>query len=320
LRRVLGVLALALILAAASTPVSPVAALDQAAAAIRVEENQTVEREFGPMAGQKPVNLPAPAPPLDTPDDCKQATYCDVIPLEVVVPPTLAPADEFFVAVELSWATENIPSTPATDTMAVNDLDLYVWDDPQGEDVVAESAGGTEPEALKMYRPTKGRYQIVVINFAGPNTGYKLKVTYKPEVIPQPFESLEPAFDFPAAPVTEPVPTAPPVDLSDVPEPPTAPAPVVAAPEPVIPAAPPPPPAPAPKLDFTNFSDADFDQALAAPPTQDVLLERRARAAGPAEPPSATSLIFWLAVVPVAVAGAGGLWLARRGSAVLRFK
>jgi hypothetical protein len=329
-RRVLGVVALALIAAAANAPVSPVGALDQAAAAIRVEENQTVEKEFGPLAGQKPVNIPAPAPPLDTPDDCKQATYCDVIPLEVMVPPTLAPADEFFVAVELSWATENIPSTPATNTMAVNDMDLYVWDNPQGEEVVAESAGGTEPEALKMYRPTKGKYQIVVINFAGPNTGYKLKVTYKPEIIPQPFESLEPAFSFPSAPVSEPVPTTPPVDLSDMPEPPAAPAADVTAPEPATPAATPaPPPAPAPNLDpvpvepdadFAKFSDADFDQALAAPPAPSVLQERRARASGPAEPPSTSSLLFWLAVVPLAVVLGGGAWLARRGSAVLRLK
>jgi len=327
--RVLGVVALALALAGISVPSSPVAALDQSAATIRVAENQTVEKEFGPIPGQKPVGVPAPAPSLDTPDDCKQATYCDVIPLEVVVPASLAPADEFFVSVELSWATENIPSTPATPTTAVNDMDLYVWDSPQGEEATAVSAAGQEPESLRLYRPTKGRYQIVVVNFAGPNTGYKLKVTYKPEVIPQPFESLEPDFTFPSVPVAEPAPAPPPVDLSDVPEPPAPPAPAATPTEPDVPVTAP-PPAPAPKLepvpvepdaDFARFSDSDFDQALAAgPPNQDVLRQRQARATGPAEPASAASLLFWLAAVPLALAVGGGVWLARKGSAVLRLK
>jgi hypothetical protein len=328
--RVLGVVALALALAGISVPSSPVGALDQSAATIRVAENQTVEKEFGPIPGQKPVGVPAPAPSLDTPDDCKQATYCDVIPLEVVVPATLAPADEFFVSVELSWATENIPSTPATPTTAVNDMDLYVWDNPQGDEAVAVSAKGQQPETLRLYRPTKGKYQIVVVNFAGPNTGYKLKLAYKPEVIPQPFESLEPSFTPPAAPVAEPAPAPPPVDLSDVPEPPPPPAPAAAPAAPAAPVAAPPPAPAAPKLepvpvepdaDFARFSDSDFDQALAAgPPNQDVLRQRQARAVGPVEPASAASLLFWLAAVPLALVVMGGLWLARKGSAVLRLK
>jgi hypothetical protein len=208
-------------------------------------------------------------------------------------------------------------------------MDLYVWDSPQGEEAVAVSAMSQEPESLRLYRPTQGKYQIVVVNFAGPNTGYKLKVTYKPEVIVPPFESLEPDFTPPVAPVTEPAPAPPPVDLSDVPEPPAPPVPAATPAEPVVPVAPP-PPAPAPKLepvpvepdaDFARFSDSDFDQALAAePPNQDVLRQRQARAVGPAEPASAGSLLFWLAAVPLALVAAGGVWLARRGSAVLRFK
>jgi hypothetical protein len=207
-------------------------------------------------------------------------------------------------------------------------MDLYVWDSPQGKAALRAGATDQEPESLKLYRPAKGKYQIVVINFAGPNTGYKLKVTYKPEVIVPPFESLEPSFRPPVAEVTEPAPV-PPADLSDVPEPPAAPAPAVPAPEPVAPVAAPAPAPPVPKLDpvpvepdadFAKFSDSDFDQALAVPPSQDVLVERRARSAGPAEPPSPGALVFWLAVVPLLLVTAGGVWLARRGSAVLRFK
>ncbi len=73
----------------ALSPAMPVSALDRAADGIRVGENQKVEKEFGPIAGENPLpGLPAPAPRLNTPEACKQATYCDVIPLEVVLPPT----------------------------------------------------------------------------------------------------------------------------------------------------------------------------------------------------------------------------------------
>jgi hypothetical protein len=51
-----------------------------------------------------------------------------------------------------------------------------------------------------------------------------------------------------------------------------------------------------------------------------VLRERRARALAPPEPASAPSLVFWMAVLPLALAAGGGFWLARRGSGVLRVK
>src|SRR5207244_7004579 len=87
------------------TPAMPVSALDQAANTIRVTENQTVEKDYGPISGSQPLPVvpPSPAPKLNTPERCRQATYCDVIPLEVVLPPTLRPSDEFFVAVTLDW-------------------------------------------------------------------------------------------------------------------------------------------------------------------------------------------------------------------------
>ncbi|MGH9037548.1 MAG: hypothetical protein ACRD0O_17465, partial [Acidimicrobiia bacterium] len=99
--------------------------------------------------------------------------------------------------------------------------------------------------------------------------------------------------------------------------------PVEAPPEPAV------EPAPAPPLepvaveadpDFENFDDVDFADALAAPAQSDVLRERKARVVAAAKPASAPSLVLWLAVLPLAVAGGGGFWLARRGSGVLRVK
>jgi hypothetical protein len=313
----------------ALTPAMPVAALDQAANAIRVTENQTVSKDYGPITAAQPApGLPSPAPKLNTPDRCKQAAYCDVVPLEIVLPPTLRPADEFFVTVTLDWKTQTLPAVSAgghdyTKPQEVNDLDLYVWNDPPADAPVQESATSSEPEQLRLFRPSKGKYSIVVFNYLGPNTGYKLTVTYKPEKIVPPFESLAPDFNPVATPA---LPSEPPVDQSATP--PALPidtsAPVV-----TTTTAPAPPrevTAPAlkpvavdPDPDFTNFSDDAFDNQLAAPST-DVLKEKQVKAVGPPKPASAGSLLFWLAVVPLLLVAAGGIWLSRKGSAVLKMR
>jgi hypothetical protein len=319
----LGVLAL--------SPAVPVSALDRATNGISVGENQKVEKEFGPIAGQNPLpGLPAPAPKLNTPDTCRQAAYCDVIPLEVVLPPTLKPADEFFVSVTLEWKTDRIEGVSAggneyVKPTDVNDLDLYVWNDPINEDQtpVQQSSTSTMPEKLRLFRPSKGRYSIVVFNYTGPNPGYKLTVEYKPENIVPPFELLPPeaTVDTPAEPFVPPVeetepPAVLPVDNSGVDTTPTtlpAAAPVEAQPAPLAPVAIDPDP------DFTNFADDAFDEQLAAP-SADVLVEKQVKAVGPPKPASATSLVFWLAIVPLLLLGAGGLWFSKKGSAVLKVR
>jgi len=146
------------------TPAMPVSALDQAANTIRVTENQTVQKDFAPIAGQNPLpGLPSPAPRLNTPDKCRQATYCDVIPLEVVLPPTLRKSDEFFVSVKLEWKTQRVDGVSSggheyVKPIDVNDMDVYVWDDPVGAEPAQASATAANPESLRLFRPAKGKY------------------------------------------------------------------------------------------------------------------------------------------------------------------
>ncbi|HEV3364837.1 MAG TPA: hypothetical protein VG795_12000 [Acidimicrobiia bacterium] len=319
----LGVLAL--------SPAMPVSALDQAAHTIRVTENQKVEKEFGPIPAMNPLPIapPAPAPKLNTPEQCRQQPYCDVIPLEVVLPPTLKPADEFFVSVNLEWKTERIDGISAggheyVKPTDVNDMDLYVWDDPIGEEPIVQSATSATPEFTRLFRPSKGKYSIVVFNFSGPNTGYKLTVEYRPEHIVPPFESLAPDFtpiETPPDPLVAPIeePEAPvelPIDTSGEDFTPLAPPPAPpaeAAPAPLTPVAIDPDP------DFTNFADDAFDEQLAAPAT-DVLTEKQVKAVGPPRAASAGSLIFWLAIVPMLLLAGGGIWFSKKGSAVLKLR
>lgn len=329
LRRLLGyATTVAMLGLLALSPAMPVSALDQAANTIRVTENQTVEKDFGPLPSMNPLpGLPNPAPKLYTPESCRQATFCDVIPLEVVLPPTLKKSDEFFVHVQLEWQTSQIPGVdPYSKPQDVNDLDLYVWDDPLPETGMPTQASATaaQPEKLRLFRPTKGKYSIVVFNYLGPNTGYKLKVEYKPEAIVPPFESLAPEFTPPVVtPVFEPpvelpeeAPAPLPIDTSgqdDTPPATIPPAPVETAPPVLAPVTIDPDP------DFTNFADDAFDEQLAAP-TTDILKEKQVKAVGPPKPASTSSLVFWLAIVPMLLVAAAGLWLSKKGSAVLKLR
>lgn len=323
-RRLAQGVGLGLLMAAVGGPAGTSSALEQTQG-LRVAENETVAQEYKPI----PVFNPAPDDAVTgsriTPEDCKTAAWCDVIPLEVVTPPDLANEEEFFVRVKLEWETRNIPGNPVTpDTRALNDLDLYVWDEPEGEVELAMGATEQEPEELALFRPTKGRYQIVVANYLGPNTGYRLTATYKPEPIIPPFESLEPIFELPPLPAEAPVFEMP----AEEPEPePVAPLPDFSG----LPVEAPPAPAvePAPSLepvaveadpDFEDFDDSEFADALAAPPQSDVLQERKTRAVAPPEPASAPMVVLWMAVLPLALAAGTGFWLTRRGSGVLRVK
>lgn len=319
----------------ALSPAMPVSAMEQSNNAIRVTENQTVEKEFGPiaMANPAPAVPPAvPAPRSNTPETCKQAAYCDVIPLEVVLPPDFKPKDEFFVTVSLEWKTDQLPGVKVGEAEYrkaedVNDLDLYVWSDPATEEPVQQGATASRPEQARMFRPDKGKYSIVVFNYVGPNTGYKLRVEYKEENLVPPFESLAPEFT-PVA--TPPEPFVPPVELTEPETAPTLPIdtsgfdtpPATSSPAPPAEAtaAPLTPVAIEPDPDFTNFADDAFDEQLAAPPGSDVLQEKQVKAVGPPKPASTTSLVFWLAMVPLLLLTGGGLWLSRRGSAVLKVR
>jgi len=59
-------------------------------------------------------------------------------------------------------------SAGATTTQGpgVNDLDLLRVDDPAGDDPVQPSPP-TPPREVRLFRPAKGKYSIVVFNYMG---------------------------------------------------------------------------------------------------------------------------------------------------------
>ena len=121
------------------------------------------------------------------PGDCALSPTCTEIPLKIVHPPTFDPdSQDFVVLVTLTWEVAGQPDENPSGR-ALNDLDMYIYDmnrvNEEGEEdpeVAAQSATGGMPEVAKMFSPSdEVDYRILVSNFAGPNTGFKLELSYK---------------------------------------------------------------------------------------------------------------------------------------------
>lgn len=279
---------------------------------ITISEGEVVRRSFPGVAGNNPAGE------AHTPDVCAASAYCDVIPLQVVVPPGKDPDDEYFVEIEVVWETSRGPSDPVLfpNGYTTNDMDMYVYTDPAtaeeaesrghspdgaSDPWVSSGATGDTPERALIFKP-RGAYSIVIVNYVGVNRGYDMEVTWFNETIPSPFEKLAEEFAPPAA---TPAPVRPtPTTSTTVPATteiavgaPSTTTPTLDVAEDLD-----------PSLDSEDFDTSDFEDALAAPDPIDL---------GPVEtatvrPPSGLALFFWLLALPLGIVALGGAVLMRR--------
>ena len=270
-------------------------------------EDEKVSVTYGPLVGANQGAL-IDASATVTPELCQAATFCDAIPLTVKAPRNLtADAGEFYVRITLSWDTLVIPDVPLEGDTAVDDLDLWIVNDPFVADAGPDqdgfayrSASLAMPELVQMFAPV-GDWYLLVNNAAGRTLDYTLDVEWTSYPFPSPFESLPPGFSTAASPVKPSLVT---------------PAPPVADPSPIfdLPAVPVDLRLSTPAVAASSFSDgfadgAGLDEQLAAPP---VALEDVAPAADRTAPPSGLAVLLWMVGFPLLLLGAGALVLQRR--------
>jgi hypothetical protein len=246
-----------------------------------------------------PLPYPGTVAVLPDPSDCGGSSQflvfivtCDQIPLKVVPIKGLGPTDDLLVRIDVSWV----------DPSATTDLDIYVFDNQQiskradPESVTyTQLAEGTSaennPETARVFNPTLGDYNIVVLNSTGVFPAYHLKVTMQVTKGDKLFELLEEVIG-PAAAASE----APPVDLS-------------AASPVVVPSGLDDSIAAAPDLQLDqDFGPSTLTQELAAPPPALNTLNNK-----PAAPTSGLAIVLWLVIVPLALLGASLAFVVRRG-------
>jgi hypothetical protein len=278
-------------------------------------KDQKVVKDYGPLIGMNQGAMLSPDLTINY-ESCSVDTSCDVIPLTV---PDPGDDEDFFLTITLEWETEEVKQVPVFGDTAVNDLDLWVTNDPlvptagpDGDGFTYHSAGLEEPERVTMFAPV-GDFHVFVVNASGINTGYRLTFDYNTDLIPDVFESLPPAFTpsasrpqsaaTPAAPV---LPRAPqPAPLSDD-----------------VPAAAPAPVKPnlaieggsRPDTSFSTFTPTALEDEVAAPEVQAFVPAALERAA----PPSTAALILWMVAIPLLLLAAGAFLLSRRQANLIR--
>jgi LPXTG-motif cell wall-anchored protein len=249
---------------------------------------------------------------------------CDVIPITIKAPPS--GEQEGFVRISISWEAEREP-TGAT-SLATNDLDIYLWNDPPGDQTATSTpddpdtdedesednnpaASGNNPERLNLFVTEETEYLMVVSNFAGRNAGYTVEYRYFGADHAPP--SVVGGLGAPAAPsgttssgdlvgsLVRPDGANPPAPFTPTP------AALPALPEAAVES----------DGDFAAFDGLDLDEELAAP--KDVAaFTRHVRDAARLGDPSAMALLAWLGLVPAALFGGLGFFLWRRRPVALR--
>lgn len=158
-----------------------------------LREGSTVEKEYGAIAGSNPSSAPR------DPATCESSLYCDTLGLSILVPSSYSAEDRYSIIVALSWPNS-----------AVNNVDLYLYDRNKTQQL-QYSASTNPTESVGVYDPPAGTYYVVVLNFSGVNSGYKVKAQFVGESSGRPSSiqrSPPPSFSFgppPAVPMTEPV-------------------------------------------------------------------------------------------------------------------
>lgn len=287
---------------------------------VTIRAGQETRERFNGIPG----NYPGTSVVNFTPSGCGNATntaaaqaVCDRVPLRIEIPPGLDEADDFFAQIEVTWR-------PSAD---LNDLDIYLWDnqqiakrnDPASTTFtrLAESAGSTQPEAVALFRPELGDYNLTIINWAGPNLEYTVTARIVIGTFEQPFELLAPSAVGDEDEVVEDQSgggDGPPVDFSadgpgdgfgsgtgDFFQ-----APFAGDLPPILGQV-----AVLPDADFSSFSPSTFDRELSAPPPTADLPARLAGLRAPGDVSSAV-LVFWFVGLPLALVGAAWVLLMRR--------
>jgi hypothetical protein len=261
-----------------------------------------------------PGNYPGSAAAYWTPGGCLDPafTWCDDVPLDIVRP-DVDEATDWTVEVSVTWKPTDRNDNDVQSVQAC-DLDIWLFDDTQiegrdsadpGYTQLDSSALDRQPEVVSTYAPELGRYNLVIVNFAGANLEYTVTTRLVIGHFDKPFEALAPTTadksgggDEGEAP--------PPADLSaESPDGGLLPS--------VAPDLEPSPlgeVAVLPDQDFGTFENASsFDDQLRAQGPQGRLPSIGLRP--PADVPPAV-LAFWFLLAPAALAAAAWVLIVRR--------
>jgi hypothetical protein len=306
----------ALAVLAGATALAGVASVEPAAARpqepITIKAGDPVSKTFPGIPG----NYPGSAAAYWLPNGCDSPadSYCDTVPLDIVRP-DVDEATDWTVEISVTWNPTDTFENDAQDVQAC-DLDIWLFDDRQIEGRTSENPSYTQldssglavqPEVVSTYAPDLGRYNLVIVNFAGVNVDYTVTARIIIGHFEKPFEALGPTSNNTGGGSDEQVEESPPPDFSAHPS--DAPPPLLnpeLAPSPLGEVA------VLPDQDFGAFEEASsFDEQLRRPELPPGSGLGNIRLRPPKDVPPAV-LAFWFVLVPAALAAAAWVLIVRR--------
>lgn len=149
------------IAAAAVLPAAPTLGVQRGL--MKVDLGQSRTAQFPGIAGNNPAEYGSLVEP--TPADCTGATAaCDDVPIRLG-DPRHDSRHTYVLALQLS-----VSYTPSVDSVSI-----YLWDDAAPDyQLVGAANNGANPEALTATVAGGSLYHLVVVNGAGPNSGYRV--------------------------------------------------------------------------------------------------------------------------------------------------
>lgn len=291
---------------------------------VNLQPNGVYQHHYGPILGQDQID-PNVNGTVD-PATCRQnqEATCNVIPIVFTKPPGFTKLDSYVAKITVSWdpgyqTTTGVGLDPYAEA---DELDLYLWLNPQGKATNDEEHDGNsdEPKAMYIDGASYQHYQLVV-NHSGQGAdqgGYDVTIQTRYSPYIPPGESLAndvfPADNSgaftpsvtPSAAPTTPSYVAPAADATSLASPTT-------------PAATGPSGLPQagdalPDASLANLSGDQADATLASAPN----IFKRVAVQKPPGPVSGLAVVLAFGLVPLLIAGGGALWFVRRRPALLR--
>jgi len=293
------------------------------------QPNQTVEKEYPMIVGQDPQEATSTAigdsHSAPTPDNCATLPSCNVIPITFQVPKTFDPRDTYVATISLFFERDFAYDThTAGVTAASADYDMYLWAEAFNEKECTEakdpkpdycttdlalSATANVPEIIKIDASSRQKFLLLVSN-SGSAVPYKVHIESTYFSYSAPVESLGGSFTPPTGSSSSSSPfslqSLTPGGTATSSSTPTNVDTSLAALSPTGDSS-------GLDADVTGINGTSLSSIINSGP-----LLKAAKTTKPGAPPSGSSLVFWMLLVPLVLVGAASAVFVRRRPRALR--
>lgn len=298
--------------------------------AITAAPNQTLDKDYAAIVGQDPTeassNAIGDSHSAPTPDNCATLPSCNVIPLTFQVPKNFDKRDTYVATISLFWDRQFVDTHEAGESVGTEDYDMYLWAEAFNEpectkakapkpdycttDLALSANGPAQmPEIIRVDVSSRQKF-LLEVSQSGGAAPYRVHIESTYFSYSAPAESLGGSFtpttggSSSSAPLS--LPSLTPGGTAASSSTPTNADTSLAALSPTGDSS-------GLDSDVTGINGTSLSSIINAGP-----LLKAAKEAKPGAPPSGSSLVFWMLLVPIVLVGVASAVFVRRRPRALR--